>query len=97
MNMQAMMAQARKLQRDIEKATSEINESIFKYENDNILVECLGSNELKKIEIKNDAILEDKEMLGDIILVAVNDVINQINKVKEEKLGKYTNDLGGLC
>lgn len=96
MNMQAMMAQARKLQRDIEKATSEINESIFKYENDNILVECLGSNELKKIEIKNDAILEDKEMLGDIILVAVNDVINQINKVKEEKLGKYTNGLGGL-
>ncbi len=96
MNMQAMMAQARKLQRDIEKATSEINESIFKYENDNILVECLGSNELKKIEIKNDAILEDKDMLGDIILVAVNDVINQINKVKEEKLGKYTNGLGGL-
>lgn len=96
MNMQAMMAQARKLQRDIEKATSEINESIFKYENDNILVECLGSNELKKIDIKNDAILEDKEMLGDIILVAVNDVINQINKVKEEKLGKYTNGLGGL-
>lgn len=96
MNMQAMMAQARKLQRDIEKATSEINESIFKYENDNILVECLGSNEVKKIEIKNDAILEDKEMLGDIILVAVNDVINQINKVKEEKLGKYTNGLGGL-
>lgn len=96
MNMQAMMAQARKLQRDIEKSTSEINESIFKYENDNILVECLGSNEVKKIEIKNDAILEDKEMLGDIILVAVNDVINQINKVKEEKLGKYTNGLGGL-
>ena len=96
MNMQAMMAQARKLQRDIEKATSEINESIFKYENDNILVECLGSNEVKKIEIKNDAILEDKDMLGDIILVAVNDVINQINKVKEEKLGKYTNGLGGL-
>ncbi len=96
MNMQAMMAQARKLQKEIEKTTSEINETTFKYENENILVECLGTNEIKKIEIKNSSILDDKEMLEDIILVAVNDVINQVSKTKEVKLGKYTNGLGGL-
>lgn len=96
MNMQAMMAQARKLQRDIEKATKEIDDTTFKYENENILVECLGTNEVRKIEIKNDSILEDKEMLADIILVGINDVLNQITKMKEEKLGKYTNGLGGL-
>lgn len=96
MNMQAMMAQARKLQKEIEKTTSEINETKFKYENENILVECLGTNEIKKIEIKNNSILEDKEMLEDIILVAINDVLNQVDKVKESKLGKYTNGLGGL-
>ena len=33
MNMQAMMAQARKLQRHIEKATKEIDETVFKYDN----------------------------------------------------------------
>ena len=96
MNMQAMMAQARKLQRDIEKTTKEIDETTFKYENENILVECLGTNKVSKIDIKNESILEDKELLADVVLVAINDVLNQLSKTKEEKLGKYTNGLGGL-
>ncbi len=96
MNIQAMMAQARKLQKDIEKTTQEIENSTFKYENENILVECLGTNEVKKINIKNESILEDKEMLEDIVLVAINDVLNQIKKEKENKLGKYASGLGGI-
>ena len=96
MNIQAMMAQAKKLQKDLEKTTSEIESSTFKYENENILVECLGNNKLSKIEIKNESIMEDRETLEDIILVAVNDVLEQVKKEKDSKLGKYTNGLGGL-
>ena len=96
MNIQAMMAQARKLQKDIEKTTGEIEDSTFTYENENILVECLGTNEIKKINIKNESILEDKEMLEDIVLVAINDVLNQVKKEKENKLGKYASGLGGI-
>lgn len=96
MNMQAMMMQAKKLQKEIENTTKEIESKVFVYENDNICVECLGTNEIKKINIKNEDILSDKEMLEDIVLVAVNDVISQIEKEKERKLGKYTNGLGGL-
>ena len=96
MNMQAMMAQARKLQRDIEKATEEIENSTFNYENENIYVECNGKNELKKITIKNDDIVEDKELLEDVIVVAINNVLEQVKNEKENKLGKYTNGLGGL-
>ena len=96
MNIQAMMAQARKLQKDIEKATTEIDNTTFKYENENILVECLGNNKITKIQLKNNDVLEDKELLEDIVLVAVNDVLNQVKEMKEKKLGKYTNGLGGL-
>ena len=96
MNMQAMMMQAKKLQKEIENTTKEIESKVFVYENYNICVECLGTNEIKKINIKNEDILSDKEMLEDIVLVAVNDVISQIEKEKERKLGKYTNGLGGL-
>ena len=96
MNIQAMMAQAKKLQRDLEKTTNEIDNTIFKYENENILVECYGNNKVSKIVIKNEAILEDKEILEDITLVAINDVLDQIKKEKDNKLGKYTNGLGGL-
>ena len=96
MNIQAMMAQARKLQKDLEKTTNEIESKTFKYENDNVLVEALGTNEIKKIEVKNEAIMEDNDLCSDVILVGINDVLNQIKKEKESKLGKYTNGLGGL-
>jgi len=96
MNMQAIMAQARKLQGDLEKTTKEIEGTTFKYENENVLVECSGKNEIKKITIKNESILEDKELLEDVLLVAINDVLSQVKKEKDKKLGKYTNGLGGL-
>ena len=94
MNMQSLMAQARKLQGDMEKITKEIENTIFKYENDNVLLEINGKNEVVKINIKDSSILEDKEMLEDILFVAMNDVLGQIKK--EKKLGRYTNGLGGL-
>ncbi len=96
MNIQAMMAQAKKLQSQLEKTTNEIESTIFKYENENILIEAYGSNKIKNIEIKNKDILEDVEMLNDILLVAINNVLTQIKNEKNNKLGKYTNGLGGL-
>ena len=96
MNMQAMMAQAKKLQANLEKTTKEIEGKTFTFENENVLVECLGSNEIKRIEIKNNDILEDQEMLGDILVVAINDVLGQIKAEKEKKLGRLTGGLGGL-
>lgn len=96
MNMQSLMNQARKLQSDLEKTTKAIDETIFKYENENITVEIFGNNKLKKMEIKNSEILKDKEILEDVITVAMNDVLDQIKKEKERKLGKFTNGLGGL-
>ncbi len=96
MNMQALMAQARKLQGDLEKTTKEIENTTFNYENENILVECNGKNEITKISIKNNDILDDKEMLEDVILVAMNNLLEKVKKQKDSKLGKYTNGLGGL-
>lgn len=96
MNMQAMMQQARKLQKELEKTTTEIDNTTFTYENANVLVEGLGSNRITKIEIKNEDILEDGEMLADVLTVAVNNVLDQVKKEKERKLSKYGSGLGGL-
>ena len=96
MNIQAMLAQARKIQGEIERSTKEIESTIYKYENDNILIETSGKNEVKRIEIKNDDILADKELLADILTVGINNTLEQVKKDKNSKLGKYTNGLGGL-
>ncbi len=96
MNMQSLMAQARKLQGDMEKLSKEIENTVFTYENDQISVEINGKYEVKKMNIKDTSIMEDKEMLEDMLFVGINNVLEQIKKEKEKKLGKYTNGLGGL-
>ena len=96
MNMQSLMAQAKRLQNDMERITKEINEKTFIGENSAIKAEILGSNEVKRIEILNDEVLSDKELLEDMLLLAVNDGLNKIKAEKDERLGKYTNGLGGL-
>lgn len=96
MNMQSLMAQARKLQGDIERITKQIESTAFKYENDYVLIEGKGNNTIDLIKIKNNQILEDSEMLEDMIQVGVNDVLKQIKTEKDKKLGKYTNGMGGI-
>lgn len=96
MNIQSLMNQARKLQGELEKTTKEIENKVFNYENENILVEITGKNAVSKIKIKNENIINDVEMLEDILTVAINNVLEQIKLEKDKKLGKYTNGLGGL-
>jgi len=96
MNMQNLMAQAQRLQKDIERITKEIDEKTFVGENSGIKVEILGSNKVTKIEVLNDEIFTEKELFEDMLLLAINDALDKIKKEKEEKLGRYTNGLGGL-
>ena len=96
MNMQTIMAQARKLQGDIERISKEIENTTFKYENDYVLIEGKGNYSINTVKIKNNQILEDSEMLEDVIQVGINDVLKQIKSEKDKKLGKYTNGMGGL-
>ena len=82
MNMQSLMNQARKLQADLERTTKEIENTLFKYENENIEVEISGKNEVKKMKIINEEILKDRELLEDVMTVALNNVLDQIKKEK---------------
>ena len=71
MNMQNLMYQAKKLQTELEKTTKNIENTLFKYENENIIVEINGKNELKQIKIINNELLKDNEILEDVITVAI--------------------------
>lgn len=96
MNMQSLMAQAKKLQGDMEKISKEIEETTYTGKNNGVLVELTGKNEITKIEILNEETLTDKELVEDMIMLAVNEALEKVKKDKEVKLGKYTNGLGGL-
>lgn len=96
MNMQALMAQAKKIQKELEQSTKEIEEKEFVFENENIKVIATGNNKIKNISIKNKALYEDTNILEEIIIVAINNVLENIQKEKEGKIGRYTNGFGGF-
>ncbi len=98
MNMQAMLRQAQNLQKEMLKSQEEINNMTFSATNGLVKVTMKGTRKLEKVEIEHEDALEkeDVEMLEDMIVVAVNDALNQIDKITEEKLGKYTKGMPGL-
>ena len=56
-----------------------------------------GAKKLIEVKIEADTIeSDDIEMLEDMIMVAVNDTLKQIETETEEKLGKYTQGMPGL-
>ncbi len=94
--MQNLMAQAQRVQKELEKANQEIENSVFVGKSGAVNATLSGKMVLTKVEITDDSILSDKDMLQDMVVVAVNDALSQVGKMKEEKLGKYAGGLGGL-
>ncbi|MDE6142315.1 MAG: YbaB/EbfC family nucleoid-associated protein [Bacilli bacterium] len=97
MNMNNIMAQAQKMQKDIEKKQQEINNSEYEGHSQSVDIVLYGSKKIKSITIKNKESLEaeDLEMLEDMIKIAFNDAVSKIEADIEAKLGMYAK-LGGL-
>ena len=96
MNMQSIMAQAQKMQRDITNKKEEINKMLFVGESELVNVTVNGKKEVTKVEIKNDIDASDKEMLEDMILLATNKATSLVDKETEKQLGQYSSALNGL-
>ena len=97
MNIQAMMKQAQKLQKEMMNAKEEINNTTFEGKSSFVTVKVKGSKEIESIKIDSETLeKEDIEMLEDMLLVAINDAMKQIDDMTEKKLGKFTQGMPGL-
>ena len=97
MNMQAMMKQVQKLQKDMTKTQEEINNTEFEGKNSLVTVVMYGTKKLKSVKVDAEELdKDDIEMLQDMIVVALNDAINQIDKVTEEKMGAFTKGMPNI-
>ncbi len=92
MNIQAMMKQAQKLQSDMMKAKDEIDKMEFSSTNGLVTVKINGKKEIIDVKIESDSDFssDDLEMLQDMIVIAVNDAMKQVDKVTEEKMGRFS-------
>ena len=97
MNMNALMQQAQRMQKDIQKKQEEINNTEYTGTSELVDVVVMGNKTVKKVSIKNKNIeSDDIEILEDMIAIAVNDAISKINKDVDSKIGMYGKQLGGL-
>lgn len=96
MNMQQLMQQAQRMQRDIQNKKSEIERMTFTGKSEWIEIEFDGNKNIKKLSILKDEVIDsdDKEMLEDMLMIAIKDAFKQIDKVTEEKLGSYASMSG---
>ena len=91
MNIQAMMKQAQKLQKDMLVAKEEINNTIFEGKSSFVTVNMNGNKEVKNIKIDTDKV--EKE---DILVTALNDAMKKVDEETERKMGKFTQGMPGL-
>lgn len=97
MNIQAMMQQVKKMQKEMMEEKSKIDTKIFEAESSLVKVSMKGTKELISVKINAEKIEKDEvEMLEDMILIAINDVIKKIDEETEKNLGKHTKGMPGF-
>lgn len=99
MNMQALMKQAQAMQRDITNIKNEIDSSVFEGKSSLVTVQVKGTKEIVKVSIDEgakDLVVDDLSMLEDMVVLALNDAFSKVDKVTEEKMGKYSSMMPGL-
>lgn len=95
MNMQQIMQQAQRMQRDITKKKEEIDKMKFLGKSEWVEIVFNGKREIKSFKILKDEIDgDDKEMLEDMIMIAIKDAFSKIDKESESKLGSYASMSG---
>jgi DNA-binding YbaB/EbfC family protein len=97
MNIQQMMAQAQRMQKDIMNKKAAIDAMDFEGKSDWVSISFKGNRDVKSVDITNDDAFnpENKDILCDMILLAIKDGMNKIEKETESQMGAYS-QMGGL-
>ena len=96
--MQQMLMQAQKMQREMAKANAALDEKEFKIsKNGMVELTITGNNTIKALDIDADALdPENKEMLEEAIKMAFEEALKQIAEERAEIEEKITGRAGGF-
>jgi len=98
-NMQNLLKQAQQMQKDMEKAQTELAQMEFEAAAGGGMVtaKVSGSKELLAVNIKPEAVdPDDVEMLEDMIVAAVREAMGMADKESEQKMGKFSAGMPGM-
>lgn len=98
-NMNNLMKQAQRMQRQMAESQKEFEEKEFKATAGGGAVEVTvsGKREVTKVKLDPDAVdPDDVEMLEDLIMAAVNEAMRQVEQETANMMSRLTGGMGGL-
>ncbi|NSJ28512.1 YbaB/EbfC family nucleoid-associated protein [Blautia glucerasea] len=96
-NMNNLMKQAQKMQRQMEESQKELEEKEFTASAGGGVVEVTisGKREVTKVKIDPDAVdPDDVEMLEDLIVAATNEALRKVEQESTSMMSKLTGGMG---
>ena len=97
-NMNNLMKQAQKMQRQMEEGQTELEAKEFSAKAGGGAVEVTvsGKKEVLKVQLSQEVVdPDDIEMLQDLIMAATNEALRMADEANNELMGKMTGGLGG--
>ena len=93
--MGGFMKQAQQMQKKVAQIQSEIDALEIKGESGGGMVKVVvsGKKTLISVDVNPEVMKEDKEMLEDLILIAINNAIQKVDDISKEKMASIT---GGM-
>ena len=98
-NMSTMLKQAREIQKRIEEVQSDLEKITINAESGGGLVTVMinGKQEILELNISKEAMEEDKELLEDLIISAINKALSDSQEEMQSRMNSVTGGmLGGL-
>ncbi len=92
MDLNALMKQAKQMQDDLKQAQTELENQIYEGTSNGIVIKMNGKNEVQSVIIPQE-LMDDKDMLQDMMLIAFNNAVEAVEKDREAKMGEATKGL----
>jgi len=98
MNMQNLLAQAQKMQRELKKAHEDLAQEEFSVSKGGaVTVIFYGDRKIKSVTIDQDALSADnKDMIEEMLKIAIDEVLNNIKAAEDEINTRITGRAEGM-
>ena len=88
-----LMKQAQQMQANMQRLQDEIAATEIEGNAQGVKVIISGKHQVKRIHL-DEAVMDDREMLEDLLVLALNDANNRLEALSQEKMGKATSGMG---
>ena len=87
-----LMKQAQKMQADLQKAQEELAKAEVQGQSGGGMVKVTinGRHEVRRVEIDESLLGDDKEMLEDLVAAAMNDAVHKLEEHTKEQMSAAT-------